>query len=391
VFEEIDDSLNFFLKFLLHFRNTPTEILSVIKTFKDSFLSKQAICEFHKDLNRIFDLSGLMFNDGFTFENSYLKTNIQIAQIFDQIGFKEIFSGIDLNENNKPRRFVFQNLSTNYFLFMNLLIFMEERIPYLFGQFEEEKSFDLKNWQDNFDHWFENVNELVESISMPPELNENQRKCIVKSLEETDFSAVSTYSGIDFIVDNPDYYFLGENKDNLHQDAQQFITRLDFLSLFTECFDDVTGKIIDNDYYAIYHSINSIGGIELTYKSPIEEMIMVDQDKWLRLYMINNAFMRDNVIVSSKKSQIQINYDFKNRFIINSPLIVSENNLHNIEYVKEILKQDFNQYNYLPVEIKKLEMVQIIAVEEAKKFISKNVNDKYFSSEEYIKFSLNFD
>ena len=35
VMEEIDESLKYFLKLLLDFRNNPTELLSVINTFKD--------------------------------------------------------------------------------------------------------------------------------------------------------------------------------------------------------------------------------------------------------------------------------------------------------------------------------------------------------------------
>ena len=124
VIEYIDESLKCFLKLLLDFRNNPTEILSVINTFKDIFLQKKALSEFHKDLSRIFDLSGLIFNDYLTNDNYYLKKNIQIIKIFDQIGLKVIFSGIDLNVYNEPRKFIFQNLSSNYFLFMNLLIYM---------------------------------------------------------------------------------------------------------------------------------------------------------------------------------------------------------------------------------------------------------------------------
>ena len=393
VMEEIDESLKYFLKLLLDFRNNPTELLSVINTFKDSFSQKKALSEFHKDLNRIFDLSGLMFNDDLTNENYYLKTNIQIIQIFDQIGFKDIFSSIDLSENKKPRGFVFQNMSANYFLFMNLLIYMDERIPFLFGRFSEVKRFDLKNWQDNFDSWCENVNELVKSISMRPKLNENVRNGIIKTLDETDFGIISAYSGVDFIVHEKDnQYVLGENNENRHTDAERFINRLDFLDLFTlSGFHDVTANVIKNDYYAIYHSLQTIDGIEPTYKYLLEEMIMVEHDKWLPLYMINNPFMRDNIIISAKKPQIQINYDFKNRFILNSPLIVSENNLHNLEFVKELLKQDFNQYNSLPNEIKKLEDIKNIALHEASNFLSTNVDEQYFSSEEYIKSILNFD
>jgi hypothetical protein len=386
----IDKSLKCYLKLLLNFRNNPLEILSVISTFKDIFLQKKALIEFHKDLSRIFDLSGLMFNDDLTNENYYLKKNIQIIQIFDQIGFKEIFSGIDLSIDNEPRRFIFQNLSANYFLFMNLVIYMEERIPYLFGQFKENESFDLKNWQENFDSWHKNVNELVESISMPPKVNENQRNCISKTLDETDFGILSAYSGVDFIVDGNDYDFLGENEENRYTDAQQFITRLDFLDLFIACFFDVSHKLIENGYYAIYHSLQYIDGIEPAYKYLLEEMIMVEHDKWLPLYMINNPFMRDNIIISAKKKLIQINYDFKKRLILNSPLIVSENNLHNLEFVKELLKQDFNQYNSLPDEIKNLKDIKNLALKEAKKFLSTNVDEQYFSSEEYIKSILNF-
>ena len=394
VIEYIDDSLKYFLKFLLDFRNNPTEILSVINTFKDIFLQKKALSKFHKDLSRIFDLSGLMFNDDLTNDNYYLKTNIQIIKIFDQIGLKGIFSGIDLNVYNEHRRFIFQNLSANYFLFMNLLIYMEERIPYLFEQYEEEKIFDLKNWEENFDNWCENVNELVESISMPPKLNENQRNSIIKELDETDFSVVSAYCGVDFTVDKNDYYFLGENEENRHTDAQKFINRLDFLSFFTRCFDNITDKRNENRYYTIYHSLQSIDGIEPTYKYLTEVDIMVEHDKWLPLYMINNPFMRDSIIISAKKKLIQINYDFKKRLILNSPLTISENNLHNLEFVKELLKQDFNQYDSLPNEIKKLETIKNIALQEAKKFLSTDSNfiDQCFSSEEYIKADiLNFD
>ena len=393
VMREIDESLKCFLKLLLDFRNNPLELLSVINTFKDFFSQKNALSEFHKDLNRIFDLSGLMFNDDLTNENYYLKTNIQIIQLFDIIGFKDIFSGIDLSEKNKPRQFVFQNMSANYFLFMNLLIYMDERIPFLSEQFAENNSLDLKNWQDHFDSWCENVNELVESVSMRPKLNDNVRNCIINTLDETDFGIISAYSGVDFIVYEKDnQYVLGENKESRHTDTKRFINRIDFLNLFTlSGFHDVKADLMKNDYYAIYHSLQTIDGIEPTYKYLLEEMIMVEHDKWLPIYIINNPYMRDNIIISAKKTQIQINYDFKHRLILDSPLIVSENNLHNLEFVKELLKQDFNQYNFLPKEIKQLESIKIIALQEAQKFLSKHVNDKYFSSEEYIETILYFD
>jgi hypothetical protein len=172
VIGNIDESTKYFLKLLVNIRNEPTEILSVLKTFKETFIQNDSLLEFHTDLNKVFDLSGLMFNDNLTCENYYLRTNTRINQIFDQIGFKEIFSTINLNEDKELRHFVFQNLSANYFLLMNLLIFMDKRTPFLFESTDKDECFDLKKWQLDFDSWSESVNKLVDSIAATPPLSE---------------------------------------------------------------------------------------------------------------------------------------------------------------------------------------------------------------------------
>lgn len=393
VMKNIDESTKYFLKLLVDFRNEPSEILSVLKTFKDTFIQNDSLRKFHKDLNKIFDLSGLMFHDNLTCENYYLKTNIHINQIFDQIGFKEIFSTINLNEDKELRHFVFQNLSANYFLFMNLLIFMDKRTPFLFESTDKDECFDLKKWQLDFDSWSECVNKLVDSIAGTPPLSEDQKKDIIEMLDQTDFEIVEAHGGLGFIID----------ENNKYEDAKQYIDCIDFLNLFI-------GFSGQKNYYEIYHTLQSIEGVKpaiaydytgeiINYKKPIDVFVWKnDQDK-LRdlnigviretypLYMINNPFMRENIIISSKEVLTEITYDWKQRMNLNSPLKVSENNLQNLEFVKELLKHDFIQFTLLPHEIRKIEDVKNIALEEANKFLLNNdpVFEDFYSREEFIK------
>ena len=392
--KSMDESTRCFLKLLVSFRNEPSEIVTVLKIFRDTFTLNDSLREFHTELNKIFDLSGLMFNDDLTRENYYLKTNIYINQIFDEIGFKELFLSKNLNEDKKVGQFVFQNLSANYFLFMNLLFYMDKRTNFLFESTDKVEAFDLNKWQLEFDSWSKSVNNFVDSIAGTPSLNEDQKKDIIAILDQTDFGIVEAYDGLDFKID----------ENNKYEDVKQYVDCIDFLNLF------VFGSSRQNSYYEIYHSLQSIDGVEpaiaynwhggeINYKKPIDVYIWKkNQDKLhdlknhliretYPLYIINNPFMRDNIIVSSKQTLTEITYDWKQRLILFSPLSVSENNLNNLEFVKELLKHDFLQYTLLPYEIKQKEEIKNIALEHAFKFLStnNNISDTFFSSQEFIK------
>lgn len=394
--KDLNESNRSFLGLLLDFRNKPLEILSILNTFKEYFIQKEPLCEFHKDLNRIFDLSGLMYNEDLTKDNYYLKLNIIIRKIFNQLGFKDIFTGINMNEYNKPRQYIFQNLSVNYFLFMNLLIYMDEKMSFWDKIYINENVFDIKIWQDNFDEWIGNVVKISESLVYPPNISEERKQNIIKILDETDFGIVSSYGGLDFYVKdkNSDSYILGENKENRYKDTQQFINQLDFLNLFKRHAEDIY------TYYEIYHSLQSIYekeqtftlcelGEKMNYDYPINVNISLDRyySVLYPLFMLNNPFMRENLILSSKNQITKILYDWKQRLFIDSQLSASESNLHNLEFVCELLKHDFNQYTFLPKEIKKIEKIKKNALEEGINFMSNSgdVSDDYYSSEEYIK------
>lgn len=396
VIKDLNESNRSFLGLLLDFRNKPLEILSILNTFKEYFIQKEPLCEFHKDLNRIFDLSGLMYNEDLTKDNYYLKLNFVIRKIFNQLGFKDIFTGFNMNEYNKPRQYIFQNLSVNYFLFMNLLIYMDEKMSFWDKIYINENVFDIKIWQDNFDEWIGNVVKISESLVYPPNISEERKQNIIKILDETDFGIVSSYGGLDFYVKdkNSDSYILGENKENRYKDTQQFINQLDFLNLFKRHAEDIY------TYYEIYHSLQSIYekeqtftlcefGNEVYYEYPINVNISYNSycNELYPLFMLNNPFMRETLILSSKNQITEILYDWKQRLFIDSPLIASESNLHNLEFVCELLKHDFNQYTFLPDEIKKIEKIKKNALEEGINFMSNSgdVSDDYYSSEEYIK------
>jgi hypothetical protein len=393
--KSMDESTICFFKLLVSFRNAPSEIVTVLKTFRNTFTLNDSLHEFHTELNKIFDLSGLMFNEDLTRENYYLKTNIYINQIFDQIGFKELFLSKNLNEDKKVGQFVFQNLSANYFLFMNLLFYMNKRTPFLFENTDKVEAFDLKKWQSEFDSWSDSVNSLVDSIAGTPNLNEDQKNDIIARLEEIDFKLLESYCGLYFEID----------ENNKYEDAKQYLDCLDFLNLFKSTYPR------KNTYFEVYHTLQSIYGVEpataynwhggeINYKKPIDVYIWKsNQDKLhdlkdciirhrYPLYMINNQYMRENIIVTSKEILTEITYDWKQRLALISPLSVSENNIRNLAFVKELLRHDFYQFMRLPDEIKQNEEIKEIALKQAFNFLSKHVIDDFFTSPEFIKSEL---
>ena len=279
---------------------------------------------------------------------------------------------------------------------MNLLFYMNKRTPFLFESTDKVEAFDLNKWQSEFDSWSDSVNNLVDSIAGTPNLNEDQKKDIIARLEEIDFKLLESFCGLYFEID----------ENNKYEDAKQYLDCLDFLNLFR-----------GNKYFEVYHTLQSIDGVEpataynwhggeINYKKPIDVYIWKsNQDKFYNvkfydlrdyifrhrfypLYMINNQYMRENIIVTSKEILTEITYDWKQRLTLTSPLSVSENNIRNLEFVKELLRHDFHQFMILPDEIKQNEEIKDIAIKQAFNFLSKHVIDDYYTSLEFIKSEL---
>lgn len=388
IFEDLDNSLNFFLKLLTHFRNDPDLILSVLECFPDYFNDFEKSNEFHSDLEHVFDLSGLMFSEKLTKNNTYLKKTILAEQIFSSIGLGTIFEGFKLDDEfeKDQEHFVLQNLSFNFFIFNNLLIFMNEefRISNLI-----ELSKNIKNWKNKFDNCIETINNFTQKLISSPILLEDEIQLIYKKFDDINFEEIERWTGNYFDNDYNEIDFdeIDSISNNNLSYYSEYFDCLEFLNVIKSFCG-----LENYSYQTIFESLLNFCDLKKTfefgadlrvYTNPVDVQVRIKKTKdstdnsYYPLFIFDNEYMKENFTLTEQKQFINFSYDSHGSVILSDYFLVKTDNFNNLEFVKEALRHNFLLFNCMPILMRKNTEIYSIAIDQGVKFLDNEGVEDY--------------